>query len=75
MICNNATPSVSNTQKKLFLQYDFHSSYNQAKYIGEDEIIHNIFSTYVEPLLNHINPHALVKEWKLNLDAPEYGNN
>ena len=44
------------------LNYGFYSSYNQTKYIGEEEIIHNIFSTYVEPLLNYNNHPALVQE-------------
>ena len=72
MNCTTEMPSISNTLKKLLLHYDFYSSYNQEKYIGEEEIIHNIFSTYVEPFLNYTNNHALVKEWKLNLDAPAY---
>ena len=65
---------ISNTIKKLLLQYNFHSSYNQTKYIGENEIIYNIFITYVEPLLNYINHPALVKEWRLNIDATAYKN-
>ena len=56
----------------LLLQYNLHSSYNQTKYNGEEEVIHNIFSTYIEPLLNYINHPALVQEWKLNIDAPVY---
>ena len=70
-----AITSISNTLKNLLLHYNLYSSYNQTKYIGEDEIIHNIFSTYVEPLLNYINHPALVQEWKLNLDAPAYEKN
>ena len=66
--------STSITLKKFLLQYDLHSSYNQIKYIGEEEIIHNIFSTYVEPLLNYINHTALVQEWKNNLGAPAHEN-
>ena len=72
MTCTTAIPSVSNTLKKLLLQYNFHSSYNQTKYIGEEEIIPNIFSTYVETLLNYINHPALLQERKLYLDASEY---
>ena len=67
-------PSISNMLKNLLLQYDLYSSYNQKKNIGKYEIIHNIFSTYVEPLLNYINHTALVQELKLNLDAPAYEN-
>ena len=59
----------------LLLQYNLHSSYNQTKYIGEEEIIHNIFSAYVEPLLNCINNPALVQERKINIDAPVYEKN
>ena len=72
MTYTTSITSISNTLKKLLLQYNFHSSYNQTRYIGKEEIIHNIFSTYVEPLLNYINHTALVQEWKLNPDAPEY---
>ena len=59
--CTTAIPSISNMLKKLLLQYDLYSSYNQTKYIGEDEIINNIFIIFVEPLLNYINHPALVQ--------------
>ena len=47
MTCTIAITSISNTPKKLLLQYDFHSSYYQAKYIDEEEIIHKTLITYV----------------------------
>ena len=72
MTCTTIIPSISNTLNKLLLQYNFHASYNQTKYIGEEEIINNISSTYVEPFSNYINHPAFVQEWKLNLDAPVY---
>ena len=72
MTCTTTIPSIPKTLKKLLLQYDLYSSYNQTKYIGKYEIIHNIFSSYVKPLLNYINHPALVQEWKLNIDAPAY---
>ena len=72
MTWTTALSSISNTLNKLLLQYDLHSSYNQTKYISEEEIIHKIFSTYIEPLLNYINHTELIQEWKLNIDAPEY---
>ena len=75
MTCTTKILSISNMLKTLLLQYNFHSSYNQTKYIGEEEIIHNIFSTYVEPLLNYINHPALLQEWILNIDVPAYENN
>ena len=74
MTCTTTIPSISTTLKKFLLQYDLYSSHNQTKYIDEDEIIQNIFSTYVEPLLNYINRTALVQEWKLNIDAPAHEN-
>ena len=73
MTCTTEIPFISKTLKKLLLQYNFHSSYNQKIYICEEKIIHNIFSTYVEPLLNYINHPALVQKWKLNLDARSDG--
>ena len=45
MTCTTAITSISNKLKKLLLHYDLHSSYNRTKYIGEEEILHNIFST------------------------------
>ena len=54
------------------MQYNLHSSYNQTKYIDEKEIIHNTFSTYVQPLLNYISHPALAQKRKLNIDAPLY---
>ena len=36
------------------------------------EMIINIFSVYVVPLLKNINHPALLQEWKLNNDAEEY---
>ena len=56
----------------MLLQSDLNSLYIETKYNSKEEITDNIFSTYVEPLLNDINNPALVQEWKLNLDAPEY---
>ena len=72
MTCNTAIPSISNTQNKLLLQCDLNSSYNQTRYNGEEEIIHKIFITYVEPLLNYINHPALVQEWILNIYNSAY---
>ena len=75
MTCTTPSPSISSMLKKLLLQYNLHSSYNQTKYIGEEEIIHNIFITYVEPLLNYIKHPALVQAWKISLDDPAYETN
>ena len=72
MTCTTKIPSISNKIKKFLSQYDLCSSYNQTKYIDEEEIIHNIFSTNFEPLLNYMNHLTLVQEWKINLDAPAY---
>ena len=72
MTCTTAITSLSKTLKKLLLQYDFYSLYKQTKYIGKYEIIHNIVSKYVEPLLNYIKYNALVQQLKLNFDAPAY---
>ena len=61
--------------KNFLLQYNFHSSYNQTKYIGEEKIIDNIFSTYVEYLLNYINTPSLVQERKLKCFDLAYEKN
>ena len=72
MTCTTTINSISNTLKKLLLQYDLHSSYNKTKYNDEEEITHNICSKYVELLLNYTNHLALVRQRKINIDAPAY---
>ena len=49
-----------------------HSSYIQTIYNDKEEIINNIFSTYVEPFLYNMNHPSFVQEWKLNIDATAY---
>ena len=75
MTCTTTIPYISNTIKKLWIQLDFHSSYIKTMYSYKDESIYNIFSTYVEPLLDDINHPELVQEWKLNIDASAYEKN
>ena len=60
--CTMEITSTSNTRKQLFLQSDLHSSSITTIYNGKEEIINNIYSTYVEPLINDINHPALVQE-------------
>ena len=48
--------------------------YIQTKYNEKEESINNMFSTYVEPLLNDINNPSLLQEWKLNIDDAVYEN-
>ena len=72
MNCNTNITSISNTLNNLWLQSSLHSSHIKTKYNGKEESINNIFSKYVEPLLNDINNPALFQEWKLNLHATSY---
>ena len=51
MICINTIPSTSNTLNKLLLNKMLHYSYIQREFNEKDEIIKNIFSSYIEPLL------------------------
>ena len=60
MTCTTEILSISNTLNKLRIQSYFHSYYIQTIYIDKEETIKNIFSKYVEPLLNYINHPALV---------------
>ena len=59
---------------KSWLKSSLLSYYIQTKYNEKDESINNMFSTYVEPLLNDINNPALLQEWKLNIDDAVYEN-
>ena len=75
MTCTTTITSISNTLHKLLLQYDLHSPYNQTKYIGEEVIILNIFTTSIESLLKYIKHPAFIQQWKLNLDSSAYEKN
>ena len=61
MTCNTTTPSISNTFKKLLLHSILHYYYIKTKYNDKEESINNIFSAYVEPLLNYINHPVLIQ--------------
>ena len=73
MTCISTITSKSNTLKKLFLHKILHSSYIQIYFNEKEEIINNTFIKYVEPLLEDINHPALLKKWKLDIDAAVYG--
>ena len=61
MTCITIIPSISNTLRKLLFHYSLHYSYIQTEYNDKEETINNIFSTYVEPLLNDINNPELLQ--------------
>ena len=69
MTCINTIPSTSNILENFLWHKSSHSSYNQTECNDKREIINNTFITYVESLLNYTNHHALIQEWKLNIDA------
>ena len=71
----NTITSTSNTLKKLLLNKSLHSSYIQIQFNEKEEIINNIFSSYVEHSLKYINHPELPQKRKLNLDATEYEKN
>ena len=72
MTCINTIPSTSNTLNKFLLNKSLHSSYIQTEFNEKEEIVNNIFSTYVEPLLKDVNHPALLQECKLNIGAAAY---
>ena len=74
MICINTITSASNTLKRLLLHKTLYYSYIQNIYNDKELIINNTFITYLEPLLDDINNHALIQEWKINIDAVAYEN-
>ena len=61
MIFTREIPSISNILKKLQIHSDLHSYYTQTVYNDKEKSINNIFSKYVEPLLDDINHTALVQ--------------
>ena len=61
MTCINTIPSTSNTLKTLGVNKNLHSSYIQTELNDKKEMILNIFSAYVAPLLKDINHPALLK--------------
>ena len=64
--------STSNTLNNLSVNISFHYSYIQREFNDKKDMMINIFSEYVEPLLKDINHQEFLQEWKLNLDAAEY---
>ena len=56
----------------MLLNKSLHSSSIPKEFIDKEEIINNIFSSCVEPLLKYINHPALLHEWKVNIDAVAY---
>ena len=72
MTCITNISSIPNILKKLFFHSSLNSSYIKTEYNDKEEIINITFITHVEPLSNDINHPALIKEWKLNLEAVVY---
>ena len=75
MTCTTTIPYISNTLKNLAVNKGFHYSYIKTQFNNIKDMIINIFSAYVEPLLKDINHPALLQERELNLDATEYEKN
>ena len=67
MTCTTTTPSTSNTLKNLAVNKSCHYSYIQGEFNDKKDLIINIFSTNVEPLLKYINHPALLHEYKIIL--------
>ena len=74
MTCTTIIPCTSNTLNKLAVNKSYHYSYIQRELKDKKDMIINIFSAYVEPLLKDINHPVLLQEWKLNIDAAQYKN-
>ena len=72
--CTTTIPSTSNTLKNLEVNKSFQYSYIQREFNDKKDMVINIFSAYVEPLLKCINHKAFLQEWKLNLDSSQYKN-
>ena len=61
MTCINTIPSTSNTLKNLVVNKSLHYSYIQKEFNDKKEMIVNIFSAYVVPLLKDINNTAFIQ--------------
>ena len=72
MTCINTIPYTSNTLKNLVVNKSSRPSNIQTEFNDKKDIIINIFSAYVVPMLKDINHPALLKEWKLNIDTAAY---
>ena len=75
MIYSTKIPSTSNTLNNLLVNESSHSSYIQKEFTDKKDMMINIFSAYVEPLINESNHSELLQEWTLNIDATEYDQN
>ena len=72
MTCITTITYTSNTLNNLGVNKSFHSSYIQRELNDKKEIIINIFSAYVAPLLKYINHPVLLQECKRNIGAAAY---
>ena len=68
MTCINKITSISNTLKNLVVNKSLHYSYIKKESNDKNEMIINIFSAYIVPLLKDINHPALLQERKLNIN-------
>ena len=75
MLCFTTIPSTSNTLKNLVVNSNYHSSYTTQEFNTKKEQMSTIFNTYVTQQIKEINHQEFLQEWKLNLDAAEYGKN
>ena len=75
MLCYTTITSTSNTLKNLYISKDYHSSYSTDNFNNQKEEMDRLFSTYVTPQIKEIYHPAIIKEWKLNIDAAEYEKN
>ena len=75
MTCVNIIPPTSKTTKNFAVNNSLYSSYIKTEFNDKKEMIINIFSAYVVPLLKDINHPELLQEWKLNIDAAAYERN
>ena len=61
MTCTTTIHSTSNTLKNLAVNKSFHSSYIRREFNDKEEMIINILSAYLEPLLKDINHPELLQ--------------
>ena len=73
VLCKTTIISTSNTLKNLFISSYYHEYYSTEKFNTEKDGMSRLFSTYVTPQIKEIYHPAIIKEWKLNIDAAEYG--
>ena len=75
MVKKRAISAVTNNIKQMHIQKNVHIINKQDFYKNKEKEIYELFLEYIVTVMDDLDHHALIKEWKQNLDASAYEKN